>query len=86
MASLCDVTMCQLPTHCKGCRKNTPSIIIPVIANVPAGEMQGGEQGEPTLKDVVQSLLSEDCIIVSNAANYLQHLAYGDNDIKERIG
>ena len=48
--------------------------------------MQGGEQGEPTLKDVVQSLLSEDCIIVSNAANYLQHLAYGDNDIKERIG
>ena len=81
--------MYQLPTYHKECRKSTPSILIPVVpyvTYVDAGEMQGGEQGEPNLQHVVQCLLSEDCIIVSNAANYLQHLGYSDNDMKDRIG
>lgn len=40
---------------------------------------------EPNLSDVVDFLSSEDPTLVSNAASYLQHLAYGDDSMKSKI-
>ena len=40
---------------------------------------------EPNLNDVVQFLRSGDRTLVSNAASYLQHLAYGDDSMKTKI-
>ena len=40
---------------------------------------------EPNLNDVVDFLGSEDPGLVSNAASYLQHLAYGDDSMKAKI-
>ena len=40
---------------------------------------------EPNLNDVVDFLSSEDLGLVSNAASYLQHLAYGDDSMKAKI-
>ena len=40
---------------------------------------------EPNLQDVVQFLRSGDRTLVSNAASYLQHLAYGDDAMKTKI-
>ena len=40
---------------------------------------------EPNLQDVVQFLRSGDKTLVSNAASYLQHLAYGDDAMKTKI-
>jgi len=40
---------------------------------------------EPELQDVVKFLSSEDYIVVSNAASYLQHLAYNDDSMKNKI-
>ena len=45
----------------------------------------GGMRGEPNLQDVVQFLRSGDRTLVSNAASYLQHLAYGDDAMKTKI-
>ena len=44
-----------------------------------------GTRGEPNLQDVVQFLRSGDRTLVSNAASYLQHLAYGDDAMKTKI-
>ncbi len=40
---------------------------------------------EPNLNDVVDFLGSENPGLVSNAASYLQHLAYGDDSMKAKI-
>ncbi len=40
---------------------------------------------EPNLNDVVDFLGSDDPALVSNAASYLQHLAYGDDSMKAKI-
>ena len=37
------------------------------------------------MNDVVDFLSSEDLGLVSNAASYLQHLAYGDDSMKAKI-
>ena len=37
------------------------------------------------MNDVVDFLSSEDDVLVSNAASYLQHLAYGDDSMKTKI-
>ena len=47
--------------------------------------MSGLRGGEPNLNDVVDFLSSEDPSLVSNAASYLQHLAYGDDSMKSKI-
>ena len=46
---------------------------------------RGAGQGEPNLKDVIKFLQSDDKMLVSNAASYLQHLAYGDDTMKTKI-
>ena len=40
---------------------------------------------EPELNDVIEFLHSSDPNVVANAASYLQHLAYGDDNMKSRI-
>lgn len=40
---------------------------------------------EPNLNDVVDYLSSPDPSVVANAASYLQHLAYGDDNMKAKI-
>ena len=40
---------------------------------------------EPELNDVIEFLNSGDPNVVANAASYLQHLAYGDDNMKSRI-
>ena len=47
--------------------------------------MSGSRGGEPNLNDVVDFLSSDDPSLVSNAASYLQHLAYGDDSMKSKI-
>ena len=39
---------------------------------------------KPNLNDIVDFLSSEDIVLVSNAASYLQHLAYGDDSMKTK--
>lgn len=51
----------------------------------PPGGGPGSDQREPNIKDVVQFLHSDDYVLVSNAASYVQHLAYGDNNMKNKI-
>lgn len=58
--------------------------VIPTFVTHSAGNA-GGHGGEPNLKDVVQFLRSGDRTLVSNAASYLQHLAYGDDKMKSKI-
>jgi hypothetical protein len=53
--------------------------------SVPRSEMSGSRGGEPNLNDVVDFLSSDDPSLVSNAASYLQHLAYGDDSMKSKI-
>ena len=48
-------------------------------------DMLGSRGGEPNLNDVVDFLSSDDPSLVSNAASYLQHLAYGDDSMKSKI-
>lgn len=50
-----------------------------------AGRSSVKANGEPNLNDVVDFLSSEDPSLVSNAASYLQHLAYGDDNMKAKI-
>ena len=40
---------------------------------------------EPELNDVIEFLNSGDPNVVANAASYLQHLAYGNDNMKSRI-
>ena len=70
----------------------SPSLFFPDIVHdmnrsgsVPRSEMSGPRGGEPNLNDVVDFLSSEDPSLVSNAASYLQHLAYGDDSMKSKI-
>ena len=44
-----------------------------------------GAVREPELNDVIEFLNSGDPNVVANAASYLQHLAYGDDNMKSRI-
>ena len=53
--------------------------------SVPRSEMSGSRGGEPNLNDVVDFLSSDNPSLVSNAASYLQHLAYGDDSMKSKI-
>ena len=53
--------------------------------SVPRSEMSGSRGGEPNLNDVVDFLSSDDPSLVSNAASYLQHLAYGDDSMKSKF-
>ena len=46
---------------------------------------ENSQTREPNLNDVVDFLSSEDLGLVSNAASYLQHLAYGDDSMKAKI-
>ncbi|XP_064385497.1 catenin delta-1-like isoform X2 [Halichondria panicea] len=48
-------------------------------------ERSSGKGNEPNLNDVVDFLSSDDAGLVSNAASYLQHLAYGDDNMKSKI-
>ena len=48
-------------------------------------ERSSGKGNEPNLNDVVDFLSSDDPGLVSNAASYLQHLAYGDDNMKSKI-
>ncbi|XP_019848880.1 PREDICTED: armadillo repeat protein deleted in velo-cardio-facial syndrome homolog isoform X3 [Amphimedon queenslandica] len=44
-----------------------------------------GSQHEPNLNDVVDYLSHSDPSTVANAASYIQHLAYGDDNMKAKI-
>lgn len=40
---------------------------------------------EPDLQDLIEYLQSDDVTLIVNAANYLQHLSYSDEQVKVKV-
>ena len=40
---------------------------------------------EPDLQDLIEYLQTDDVTLIVNAANYLQHLSYSDEQVKVKV-
>ena len=40
---------------------------------------------EPDLQDLIEYLQTDDVTLIVNAANYLQHLSYSDEQVKIKV-